>query len=326
MPASSLEDTGASNSRAFDFANLASEAIAAIEVYKTSRASTPTGGIGATINIKTTRPLDKPGLHTSFGVKGVIDTSADNLPEHLQGDSITPEISGIFSNTFGDDKFGVALTRELPGAQLGFNQAAVGNGWRPFAGDENNWGTIPQPGAAGLGEHHQPSRCDRHLFGAAEPRLQRQRHRAQAHQRPADAAVAAGRRAHRDARLHLLREQGRRPQRNELSVWFNFGPSASSWTDGPVAAPLVYSETDPRPRTATCRWAARSSPPRTRTSRWASIWRGTSPTASASQLDFHDSTRGIRRRQPVRLERGARRRRLLSRHDHGRLHARTSRS
>ncbi len=76
MPTSRLEDTAASNSRAFDFANLASEAIAAIEVYKTSRASTPTGGIGATINIKTARPLDNPGLHTSFGLKGVIDDSA----------------------------------------------------------------------------------------------------------------------------------------------------------------------------------------------------------------------------------------------------------
>ena len=80
MPASRLEDTTASNSRAFDFANLASEAIAGIEVYKTSRASTPTGGIGATINIKTARPLDNPGLHTSFGVKGVIDDSGQNLP------------------------------------------------------------------------------------------------------------------------------------------------------------------------------------------------------------------------------------------------------
>src|SRR5215510_5560850 len=39
MPSSSLEDTGASNHRAFDFANIASEAISAIEVFKTSRAS-----------------------------------------------------------------------------------------------------------------------------------------------------------------------------------------------------------------------------------------------------------------------------------------------
>ena len=41
MPASSIGETSASNSRAFDFANLASEAISGIEVFKTSRAGTP---------------------------------------------------------------------------------------------------------------------------------------------------------------------------------------------------------------------------------------------------------------------------------------------
>ncbi|MGD5182222.1 TonB-dependent receptor, partial [Xanthomonas citri pv. citri] len=31
-------------------------------------------------------------------------------------------------------------------------------------------------------------------------------------------------------------------QRSELSVWFNYGPGDSTWTDGPIAAPIVYSE------------------------------------------------------------------------------------
>lgn len=31
-------------------------------------------------------------------------------------------------------------------------------------------------------------------------------------------------------------------QRNEMSVWFNYGPSASAWTKGPVAGPITYSE------------------------------------------------------------------------------------
>lgn len=48
-------------SRAFDFSNLASEAISAVEIYKTSRADKPAGGLGATINIRTARPLDNPG-------------------------------------------------------------------------------------------------------------------------------------------------------------------------------------------------------------------------------------------------------------------------
>src|SRR5262245_21634186 len=149
MPASSIQETTASNSRAFDFANLASESIAAVEVFKTSRAASPTGGIGATINIKTARPLDTPGLRTNFGVKAVHDTSAENLPSAMQGNSVTPEISGIFSDTFADNRFGVALTASYQKRDLGFNQASVPNGWRAFAGDENNWGTIPQPGAPG---------------------------------------------------------------------------------------------------------------------------------------------------------------------------------
>ena len=129
MPASSIADTGPSNSRAFDFANLASESVAGIEVYKTSRASTPTGGIGATINIKTARPLDNPGLHANFGVKGVVDTSNTILPEAMKGKALTPEVSGIYSNTFADGTFGVALTGSYQDRNLGYNQAAVGGGW-----------------------------------------------------------------------------------------------------------------------------------------------------------------------------------------------------
>src|SRR5690242_19706321 len=92
MPGASIGDTFASNSRSFDFANLASEAVSAVEVYKTSRAQTSTGGIGASVNIKTTRPLDAPGMKLNLGVKGVMDTSASNLPSNIEGDSITPEI------------------------------------------------------------------------------------------------------------------------------------------------------------------------------------------------------------------------------------------
>ncbi|WP_430985858.1 hypothetical protein, partial [Escherichia coli] len=62
-------------SRSFDFANLASEGVAALEVYKSGRASVPSGGIGSTINIRTPRPFDKPGLRGSLSARGVIDTS-----------------------------------------------------------------------------------------------------------------------------------------------------------------------------------------------------------------------------------------------------------
>ena len=242
MPGSSLQDTGASNSRSFDFANLASEAVAAVEVYKTSRSETPTGGIGAAINIKTTRPLDAPGLHTSVGVKLVNDTSADNLPSALQGDSFTPEISGIFSNTFADGKFGVALTASYQVRDLGYNQAAVGNGWRPFAGDENNWGTVPNEGAPGSENvTNHPAADDIYSvpqnLGYSVNGIERKRTNGQLTLQfaPTDAITTT--------LDYTYSENKVAQQRNELSVWFNFGPSVSSWTDGPVAGPILYSET-----------------------------------------------------------------------------------
>src|SRR5687768_9941815 len=54
MPASSLGSCcEAPASRSFDFANLAAEGVAAVEVYKSGRATLPTGGIGSVINIRT---------------------------------------------------------------------------------------------------------------------------------------------------------------------------------------------------------------------------------------------------------------------------------
>ncbi len=118
MPASNLGDR---NGRAFDFANLASEAISQLQVYKSSRAETPTGGIGATINVITARPLSRPGMQASIGIKGVHDTSATNLPDGLQhGNKVTPEISGIYSNTSADGRFGIGLSASYQERNLGY--------------------------------------------------------------------------------------------------------------------------------------------------------------------------------------------------------------
>ena len=92
------------NSRAFDFANLASESVSAVEVYKTGRASISTGGIGATVDIITRRPLMDPGLHGSVGVKAINDTTTET------GEDITPEVSGVLSWTDDSQTFGVALS------------------------------------------------------------------------------------------------------------------------------------------------------------------------------------------------------------------------
>lgn len=244
MPASSnAGGAGISNSRAFDFANLASESISAVEVYKTSRAQTPPGGIGATINIKTARPLESSPV-ANVGFKAVNDTSNGNLPKSLQGDDFTGEISGIFSQTYADGKFGVALSGSYQERDFGFSQVSVPNGWRAFRGDENNWGTIPQPGTPGSENiTNRPDPTDIYSvpqnLNYSVNGVQRQRTNGQVtlQYAPTDRVTAT--------LDYTYSENKIQQQRNELSVWFNFGPSVSSWTDGPVAAPLIYSETIP---------------------------------------------------------------------------------
>src|SRR3546814_3801933 len=86
--------------------------------------------------IKTARPLDNPGFLANVGVKGVHDTTASNLPDSMQGDDLTGEISGIFSNTFADGKFGIALSGSYQERDFGYNEASVGGGWYAFPGGE----------------------------------------------------------------------------------------------------------------------------------------------------------------------------------------------
>jgi TonB-dependent receptor len=87
-------------SRSFDFANLASEGVSGIEVYKTGRAGINSGGIGATININTLKPLAVGKNSASVGVKAVKDES---------GSGVTPELSGVTNWINDDGNFGISL-------------------------------------------------------------------------------------------------------------------------------------------------------------------------------------------------------------------------
>ncbi|RPE81866.1 TonB-dependent receptor [Vulcaniibacterium tengchongense] len=117
--------------RAFNFAQLASEAISSLEVYKTGQANVPSGGIGATINIQTDRPFNHTGIVASAGVKAVSDESQPFDSE------ITPEVSGIFSYTNADKTFGVGLSASYQKRHGGSVQATE-NAWniQPWTGTE----------------------------------------------------------------------------------------------------------------------------------------------------------------------------------------------
>jgi TonB-dependent receptor len=242
MPASNIEPTAPSSSRAFDFANLATESVSALEVFKTSRASSPTGGLGAVINIKTARPFDNPGLQANIGIKGVYDKSNSRLPDSLQGKTITPDVSGIYSNTFADGKLGIALTGSYQERDSGFNEAGVPNGWRAFGGSEGGWGTIPQPGAPGSQNIiNRPGPTDTYSvpqnINYSVNGVRRQRTNGQLTLQFAPMKELVG------TLDYTYSEYKAQTRRNELSAWFNFGPSSSSWTNGPVSSPRFYSET-----------------------------------------------------------------------------------
>jgi TonB-dependent receptor len=101
-------DGAQGTSRSFDFSNLASEGVRTLEVYKTGRAAIPSGGIGATINVATRRPLDgASGFSGSIGAKAVYDTSVNGCLDC--GSKVTPEFSGVLNWADDSDTFGVAL-------------------------------------------------------------------------------------------------------------------------------------------------------------------------------------------------------------------------
>ncbi len=62
--------------RSFNFGDIASPGVAAVEVFKSANSILPSGGIGATVNMVTTKPLDIDGNKASISLGLVDDTSA----------------------------------------------------------------------------------------------------------------------------------------------------------------------------------------------------------------------------------------------------------
>ncbi|WP_322405236.1 TonB-dependent receptor [Massilia luteola] len=238
MPTANLGDQAG---RAFDFSNLASEAVSQIQVYKSARADTPPGGIGATLNIMTGRPLDM-GDRATFGVKGVYDKSNNNLPDIDAGKKITPEVSGLYSTKWHDGMFGFAVTGSYQSRNLGVNQAAVTNGWLgPFHGDTVSQDPGPVP-VSGVGVTNPPKASDIYLtpqnLSYFVRGSQRQRTNGQLtfQFRPVKDITTTLDYTYADNKIQT--------KYHELSVWFNHPLNAqtSKWTNGPIASPLYYEE------------------------------------------------------------------------------------
>lgn len=229
MPASGLPaGGGVSNSRAFDFSNLASDAVKSVSVYKTGRASVATGGIGAVIDIVTGKPLDNPGTHVSVGAKAIMDTS------NRVGDDVTPELSGLFSWTDEDEMLGASLTINTQKRHSSTSGAFV-NQWRTGEFD----GTIPQA-ADDIQLSNQPANgqlysmpSDLRYFITDQ---ERERTNAQLtlQFRPTEALTAT--------LDYTYSEQDTFQSRAEQSIWMDTYKSNLGFDDETVATPINYNE------------------------------------------------------------------------------------
>jgi iron complex outermembrane receptor protein len=138
------------NGREFSFDTLSSDIISRSEVYKTPIAGLQEGGIGATVNIITARPLRLDG--TNFDA-----TIAMNYAE-LTGDS-KPEVSGVFSHTNEDNTFGVVLGASTSERSSQVDSAQIG-GWifgsqNSILGDESST-ALTNADQAPLADIHTP--------------------------------------------------------------------------------------------------------------------------------------------------------------------------
>lgn len=106
-------------SRAFSFDTVASELVSGLEVHKTSSATTQSGGIGSTVNVKTARPFDSYGFKVAGSIKGVYDENSEKTG---------PQGSVLVSNTFNDDKFGALLSLSYQRRDARLDRAEI-DGW-----------------------------------------------------------------------------------------------------------------------------------------------------------------------------------------------------
>ena len=106
-----------SGGRGFSFDVIASELISGAQVHKTQSASMVEGASGATINLDSFKPLDIKGFRAVGSAKALHDRMTDTTK---------PQISGLISNTFADETFGVLFSFSSTDREYRSDQAQNG--------------------------------------------------------------------------------------------------------------------------------------------------------------------------------------------------------
>jgi len=237
MPAANIEDSGVAsrNGRSFDFANIAAESVNGVEVFKTGRADLTTGGIGSVINIKTIKPLEVRDAVMNLTAKANNDSTNEN------GDDWTPEISGIYAQSFADGRFGVAVTGNYSERDSGFSRAGTPSGWYTIEGGQGDWGSVPPDSDTFAtppqeGDIYSVPRNILYSFS----QQQRERLNGQLALQWAPTDNLTGTLDYTYSKLDV--EQ----QNQDMGSWFNGNPVSGEFTEGAgggsVVAPVIYSD------------------------------------------------------------------------------------
>ncbi|MGH8187846.1 MAG: TonB-dependent receptor plug domain-containing protein, partial [Steroidobacteraceae bacterium] len=117
--AASVSGFGNTLSRGFDFSSLGADFVNEVHILKTPDSTLSSGAIGATINIKYPKPLDRPGMRLAASA------SASYSPD---AEEEKPNAGILFSNTFADDTFGILANAVYSEHQVQANHVNV-QGW-----------------------------------------------------------------------------------------------------------------------------------------------------------------------------------------------------
>jgi TonB-dependent receptor len=249
MPASAIgvigggqgADLAVGNTRAFDFSQIASDGVQAVQVYKTGRADIDSGGIGATINVATLQPLAHAGSQGSITVKALTNDNP-GLGTVLPKKSVTPEISGAYQWTNDSGNFGVAAFGSYQ-EKTGSNREDTVNTWniQTYA----NWLTTGQaPSSANI--HNAPTNQNQLValptdsrLGYSELDTKRTNGEVVARWKPTEELTVTANSFYAQAK--------QLEARSELTNWFSRQPYAAVTFDGNSTIDSSISVTDTVP-------------------------------------------------------------------------------
>jgi TonB-dependent receptor len=244
-------DLAQGNTRAFDFSQIASDGVQAVQVYKTGRADIDSGGIGASINVVTLQPLVHSGTQASLTVKALTNDNP-GLGTVLKKKSVTPEISGAYQWTNDSGKFGIAA--------FGSYQEKTGSNREDTV---NTWNIMPYSSCAGLANcsttfltsgtapaaaniHNAPTSATQLIAEPTDSRLgyseldtKRSNGEIVARFKPTEALTITANTFYAEAK--------QQEARSELTNWFSRNPYAAVTFDGNSTIDTVVSATDTVP-------------------------------------------------------------------------------